>query len=69
MLAGGGRRPAAVAARAGIAHLWTEVLGRPGRAIAMVLGTRPAAVYKAAARGRETATRWRRVLADVTKET
>lgn len=69
MLAGGGRRQAAVAARAGIAYLWMEVLGHPGRALATALGTRPAAVYKAAARGRRTGTRWRRVLAGVSKET
>jgi REP element-mobilizing transposase RayT len=69
MLAGGGRRPAVVAARAGIAYLWTEVPGRPGRPLAPLLGTRPAAVYRAAARGRAHAPRWRRVLADVRKET
>jgi REP element-mobilizing transposase RayT len=69
LLAGGGRRPAAVEARAGIAYLWTEVLGRPGRPLAAILGTRAAAVYKAAARGLRNASRWRRLLADVSKET
>jgi hypothetical protein len=61
-LAGGGRNPAAVDARAGIAYLWVEVLGRAGRPLAPLLGVRPAAIPKAAQRGAATAPRWRTLL-------
>jgi REP element-mobilizing transposase RayT len=61
-LAGGGRSPAAVTARAGIAYLWVEVFGRPGRPLAPYLGVQPAAIPKAARRGAATAGRWRRLL-------
>jgi REP element-mobilizing transposase RayT len=64
-LAGGGRSPAAVAARAGIAYLWVEVLGRPGRPLAPSLGVQPAAIPKAARRGAGTAARWRQLLPDI----
>src|SRR5574341_202156 len=43
-LAPGGRAPALSRAREGMAYLWTTVLGRPGRPLAAMLGTRPAAV-------------------------
>ena len=59
-LPGGGRVPAVTRARAGIAYLWVEHLGRSGRQLAPVLGLRPAAVYKAAARGQAVARRGRR---------
>ncbi len=57
-LAGGGRAPAVSRARAGIAYLWVAGLGRPGRPLAPVLGTRPAAVYKAVQRGRAATATW-----------
>jgi hypothetical protein len=56
-LAGGGRTPAAGAARAGIAYLWVEVLGHPGRPLAPPLGVQPATIPKAA--------RWRQLLDDL----
>lgn len=61
-LAGGGRVPRLTRARQGIAYCWIEVLGRPGRPLAPVLGIRPQNVYRAAARGREAHAEWRRVL-------
>ncbi|HEY7678158.1 MAG TPA: transposase [Candidatus Methylomirabilis sp.] len=61
-LPGGGRLPAVSRARAGIAYLWIEVLGRSGRHLAPVLGIRPAAIYRAAQRGRTDATTWERLL-------
>jgi hypothetical protein len=64
-LAGGGRTPAAVVARAGIAYCWVEGLGRPGRPLAPHLGVQPAAVPKAARRGAATAARWRRLLQEL----
>jgi len=64
-LAGGGRSPAAMIARAGIAYLWVEVLGRAGRPLAPHLGVHPAAIPKAAHRGALTASRWRRLLQDL----
>jgi len=57
-LAAGTRRPAASRARAGIAYLWMEVLGHPGRPLAPVLGIRPQAVYQAVARGRAGRRAW-----------
>jgi REP element-mobilizing transposase RayT len=62
-LAGGGRTPALTRARAGIAYLWVEVLGRSGRALAPTLGVHPSAVPKAARRGARAAVEWRRLLA------
>ena len=61
-LQGGGRSSRHTRARAGIAYLWTEVLGRPGRPLAPVLGVFPAAVYKAARRGAAEAAAWQRLL-------
>jgi REP element-mobilizing transposase RayT len=61
-LATGTRRPAASRARAGIAYLWTEVLGHPGRPLAPVLGVRPQAIYQAVARGRATLGVWEGLL-------
>ncbi len=58
----GGRLRPVVEARGGIAYLWVEHLGRSGPQLALVLGLRPAAVYKAAARGQAAAGRWRRLL-------
>ena len=59
----GGRRTARHTARAGIASLWTEVLGHPGRPLAGVHGVFPAAVYKAARRGAAQLPIWQRLLA------
>ena len=61
-LAGGSRMPAATRARGGIAYLWTEVLGRPGRALMTLLGARSQSVYRAAKRGREAHAEWIQVL-------
>jgi putative transposase len=61
-LQGGGRRPAVSQARAGIAYLWTEVWGHPGRPLAPVLGLQPVAVYAAARRGRTEHARWERLI-------
>ena len=61
-LAGGGRTPALVRARAGMAYLWVECLGRSGRALAPTLGVHPSAIPKAARRGAATADQWRRLL-------
>jgi hypothetical protein len=64
-LAGGGRTPAAGLARAGLAYLWVEALGRPGRPLAPHLGVRPAAIPKAARRGAAIAPRWRQLLQEL----
>ena len=61
-LAGGGRTPALTRARAGIAYLWVDVLGRAGRALAPTLGVHPSAIPKAARRGAGAAAVWRRLL-------
>jgi hypothetical protein len=61
-LAGGGRTPALTRARAGLAFLWVEVLGRSGRALAPTLGVHPSAIPKAARRGTRAAAAWRSVL-------
>jgi REP element-mobilizing transposase RayT len=57
-LAGGGRTPALSRARAGLAYLWVEFLGRSGRALALALGVHPSAIPKAARRGALTAAEW-----------
>ncbi|MEK7205308.1 MAG: transposase [candidate division NC10 bacterium] len=62
-LGGGGRRTAVQHARAGLAYLWVEVLGHPGRPLAPLLGLQPAGVLKAAQRGAREAARWHRLLA------
>jgi hypothetical protein len=61
-LAGGGRRTALQRARAGIAYLWVDVLGHPGRPLAHSLGVSPQAVYQAVVRGRETQPEWEGLL-------
>ena len=65
-VAGGGRRPALSRAREGIAYLWIEGLGRPGRPVAAALGVRPQSLYAAAARGRAKRARWDRLLGKLT---
>ncbi len=62
-LGGGGRRLAVQQARAGLAYLWVEVLGHPGRPLAPVLGVQPAAIPKAARRGAKHGHVWWRLLA------
>jgi hypothetical protein len=61
-LTGGGRRPALQRARGGIAYLWGERLGHPGRPRAHALGVTPQAVYQAVARGRATRRAWEHLL-------
>jgi putative transposase len=61
-LPAGSRRAAVTRARDGIAYLWVEVLGRPGRPLAPTLGVRPQAVYQAVMRGRQGGARWEQVL-------
>ncbi|MBI2000508.1 MAG: transposase [candidate division NC10 bacterium] len=68
-LQGGGRTPAVTRARAGIAYLWVERLGRPGRPLAPVLGLHPAVVYQAARRGAAQAQEWQRLLGKFHKTT
>jgi REP element-mobilizing transposase RayT len=58
----GSRRAAVTQARDGIAYLWVEVLGHPGRPLAPVLGVRPQAVYQAVTRGRQGRARWEQLL-------
>jgi REP element-mobilizing transposase RayT len=58
-----GRRTAqASRAREGLAYLWIERLGHPGRPLAPVLGTSPQAVYLAAVRGRAAHAEWDHLL-------
>jgi putative transposase len=61
-LTGGGRAPRFTRAREGITYSWIDLLGRPGRPLAPLLGIRPQNVYQAAARGRDAGPEWRRVL-------
>ncbi|MBI4574245.1 MAG: transposase [candidate division NC10 bacterium] len=61
-LQAGSRRGAVTRARDGIAYLWVEVLGHPGRPLAPILGVRPQAVYQAARRGRDARAEWDRLL-------
>ncbi len=61
-LQAGSRRAAVTRARDGIAYLWVEVLGHPGRPLAPRLGVRPQAVYQAARRGRDARATWERLL-------
>jgi hypothetical protein len=65
-LSGGSRRASLSRAREGIAYLWTEVLGHPGRQLASALGIRPQSLYEAAARGKERAREWNRLLRRIT---
>ncbi len=69
MLQGGGRVPAVTRARAGIAYLWMERLGHPGRPLAPMLGIHPAVVYQAARRGAAHAQEWDRLLRRIEKTT
>ena len=68
-LAGGGRTPALSRARAGIAYLWVERLGHPGRPLAPRLGVHPAVVYQAARRGAAQARDWDRLLGNLGRTT
>ncbi len=68
-LQGGGRTPAITRARAGIAYLWVERLGHPGRPLAPLLGIHPAVVYQAAHRGAAQAREWDRLLGRLGKTT
>jgi REP element-mobilizing transposase RayT len=61
-LVGGGRRPVLQRARAGIAYLWVERFGHPGRPLAAPLGVSSQAVYQAVARGRKTRAEWERLV-------
>lgn len=61
-LGAGSRRAAVSRARDGIAYLWVEVLGHPGRPLAPVLGVRPQAIYQAVARGGKARAEWERLL-------
>jgi len=63
-LLGGGRTPTLTRARAGVAYLWVEVLGRSGRALAPSLGVHPSAIPKAVRRGALAAGEWRRLLSN-----
>lgn len=60
--AAGSRRAPVSRARDGIAYLWVEVLGHPGRPLAPLLGARPQAVYQAVTRGRQARARWEGLL-------
>jgi REP element-mobilizing transposase RayT len=64
-LAGGGRTPTLTRARAGLAYLWVEVLGRAGRTLAPVLGVHPSAISKAARRGALAGAEWQCLLGDI----
>lgn len=61
-LQAGSRRAAVSHARTGIAYLWVEVLGHPGRPLAARLGVRPQAVYQAVARGQAAHVEWARLV-------
>ena len=62
-MSGGGRTPRLTRAQAGIAYLWVEVLGHPGRPLAPTLGVSPSAIPKAAQRGARSAAAWEALLA------
>lgn len=64
-LRGGGRRAAVSQARAGVAYLWIECLGRSGPVLAPVLRLHPATIYPVARRGRREATQWEKLLEDL----
>lgn len=63
-LQGGGRRAVVSRARAGIAYLWLEWLGRSGPTIARAVGVHPATIYEVARRGRREATYWEQLGVD-----
>ena len=54
----GSRRAVASRAQDGIAHLWVEVPGHPGRPLAPLLGVHPQAVYQAVPRCLEVSAEW-----------
>ena len=64
-LTGGARTPRVSRARAGLAYLWVEVLGRPSRPLAAALGVQPAAIPKAARRGLQDAREWEQILGKI----
>jgi hypothetical protein len=55
------RGAAVIQARDGIAYLWVEGFGHPGRPLAPGLGVCPQAVYQAARRGRQGGAQWEQV--------
>jgi hypothetical protein len=61
-VATGSRQRAVSRARTGIAFLWVEVLGPPGRPLAGPLGVRPQANYQAVVRARAHRAEWEQVL-------
>lgn len=61
-LQGGGRRAAVSQARAGVAYLWIEHLGRNGPVLARMVGIHTASIYRVARRGRREAARWEKLL-------
>jgi hypothetical protein len=64
-LQGGGRRAGVSRARAGIAYLWVEWLGRSGATIARAVGVHPVTIYEVARRGRQEAAYWEQVGANL----
>lgn len=64
-LQGGGRRAVVSRARAGVAYLWVEWLGRSGPPIARAVGVHPATIYEVARRGQQEATYWQQLGADL----
>lgn len=64
-LRGGGRRAAVSQARAGIAYLWIECLGRSGPELARAMELHPATIYATAERGLREAARWDELLEDL----
>jgi hypothetical protein len=63
-LVGGSRRAPVSRARAGIAYVWLEWLGRNGPRIVPLLGISVPAVYRVAQRGRQQAEHWQRIVSD-----
>lgn len=64
-LQGGGRRAVVSRARAGIAYLWVEWLGRSGGTIARAVGVHPVTIYEVARRGRQETAYWEQVGANL----
>lgn len=46
----------------GLAYLWVEIFGRPGRPLAAALGVQSSAIPKAVRRGSREARYWSRLL-------
>ncbi len=63
-LTGNGRRAAVRRARAGVAYLWLEWLGRSGPPAARSVGVHRATIYEVARRGRQDAGYWEQLFAD-----